>query len=280
MSLLTHLRLNTTVIALSIITTLFSTTVTAEIVFSAPPRESAETGMKLYGPLAEHLSKVIGEKVVYEHPKTWRNYQSKMQKGKYSIIFDGPHFAAWRVSKNMHSPAIKLHGDLNFVLVADVNNKSINKADDLIGKTVCALPSPNLGTLTLYSMFTNPVQQPVMKFVQTGGVKEVAKNFIDKKCDGAILRTGYFKKKLTDEQRKTMRVISEKGVTTNQGLTVSRKLGEQTLRRIVTSLSTDEGRKAMQPILSRFTKKNEYKLASATDYDGHNLLIDNMIFGW
>ena len=40
----------------------------AELILSAPPRESLKAGNELYGPLAEHLTQLLGEKVIYKHP--------------------------------------------------------------------------------------------------------------------------------------------------------------------------------------------------------------------
>lgn len=280
MQSVTSVKRVTSHIALFITGILLSTSVRAELILTAPPRETAEAGQKLYGPLAEHLSIVIGQQVSYVHPGDWRNYQREMQAGKYAIIFDGPHFAAWRVDKQMHYPAVKLPGKMKFVLVTRKDRGDITSAADLVGKKVCALPSPNLATLTLYSMYPNPMQQPRMVFTQTGGPKAVASNFINNACDGAILRKSLYEKKLSTEYRAMTHIIAERGVKTNQGITVSRELGEATLNNIISGLSSDAGRQAMKPILERFTKKNEYHVASFTDYEGQNLLIDNMIFGW
>ena len=41
------------------------------ILMTAPPRESAEAGQKLYGPIAAHLSKTLGTKVIYQYPENW-----------------------------------------------------------------------------------------------------------------------------------------------------------------------------------------------------------------
>ena len=40
----------------------------AELIFTAPPREDTEHGNQIYGPIADKLSAILGEKVVYEHP--------------------------------------------------------------------------------------------------------------------------------------------------------------------------------------------------------------------
>jgi len=255
-------------------------TAIADMILTAPPRESVEAGKKVYGPLAEYLAQVTGKKIVYEHPKNWRNYTRNMKAGKYSITFDGPHFAAWRINKGMDMPAMKLPGQLHFTLITAAGRNDISKVDDLIGKTVCAMPSPNLATLTAYSMYPNPMQQPQFTFIQSGGMKGIAKKFLAGGCDGAILRTGFMKKKLTDTQRSKMKVLGGKGVSTNQGITVNKSVGDAVYKKIVAALSSNEGKQAMTPIINRFKKKGKFYTSDGKDYEGQNLLVDNMIFGW
>ncbi|KPJ93231.1 MAG: hypothetical protein AMJ53_07800, partial [Gammaproteobacteria bacterium SG8_11] len=72
-----------------------SLTVKADLILSAPPRELPEAGLKLYGPLASHLSELLGEKVIYQHPNNWLEYQRDLRRGVYDIVFDGPHFVSW-----------------------------------------------------------------------------------------------------------------------------------------------------------------------------------------
>lgn len=126
--------------------TLIHNAALADIVLSAPPRESAEADAKLYEPLAESLTELLGEKMVYQYPGSWHNYQKQLQNDKYDIVFDGPHFAAWRMTSLQARPLVRLPGSLRFVLV--VPTKDIVKVNDLVGKPVCTLPSPNLGALT------------------------------------------------------------------------------------------------------------------------------------
>lgn len=42
--------------------------VKADIIFTSPPRESHAKGLEVYQPIADYLSKVIGQKVVYQYP--------------------------------------------------------------------------------------------------------------------------------------------------------------------------------------------------------------------
>ena len=64
---------------------------------TSPPRESAARGEELYGPLAQLLTVQLGQSVVYERARDWIEYSTRMKQDKYDIVFDGPHFAAWRM---------------------------------------------------------------------------------------------------------------------------------------------------------------------------------------
>ena len=55
----------------------------AEFTFSSPPRESANAGQELYGPLIRSLSQALGEKVVYVRPNNWAEYASNIRNDKY-----------------------------------------------------------------------------------------------------------------------------------------------------------------------------------------------------
>ena len=96
---------------------IFSPSCFADLILTAPPRETPEAGHAVYAPLARYLSVLLGEPVIYEHPINWKRYEKKMRNDEYDIIFDGPHFAAWRIESLLAKPLIKLPGSLRFVLV-------------------------------------------------------------------------------------------------------------------------------------------------------------------
>lgn len=146
------------------------------LILSAPPRETAEAGMKIYGPVASHLSKLLGVNVTYEHPGNWLRYQREMRNDKYDIVFDGPHFIAWREKHLGHETLVKLPGKLQFVLVTDKESKKIKRPNDLIGKNICGISPPNLSTLSVLDYYRNPVRQPVIRGIK-GGMGKVFKKF-------------------------------------------------------------------------------------------------------
>jgi len=252
----------------------------AELILTAPPRESAEDGRAVYEPLAKYLSRFLGERVVYQHPQNWHVYEQKMKKDEYDIIFDGPHFAAWRIDTAIAKPLIKLPGSLHFVLVVKDRNKALRHVEDLIGRKICTLPAPNLGALTLFSMFPHPARQPEYRLIK-GGFKEISKAFIAGECEGAILRSSYYYKKTDPLFRETTRVLKTSKPLTNQGITISRRIKPSMYNKLVFSLTHGDGKTALKPILARFNNiKNTFLPAKDEDYRDHNLLRDTTIYGW
>ena len=169
----------------------------ARLVFTAPPRESAAKAETLYGPVAESLTKLLGEEVVFERADNFITYSTNMRKDKYDIVFDGPHFAAWRVEHLKHEVIAKLPGKLDFHVVT--TNSDYKSLDDLVGRKVCALTSPNLGTVALLQQFQkNPLAGPKMAG-STGGFAGVAKDLLNGRCEIGVLRTAFYDKKLSDK---------------------------------------------------------------------------------
>jgi len=262
-----------------LMSSLLSPLASADYVFTAPPRETPEAGEKLYGPLVDHLSVLLNKKVVYEHPRTWPNYKKQMQKGRYDIVFDGPHFAAWRMQNQQAKAVVKLPGSLSFVLVAR-KDANIKAKDELVGRKVCTLPSPNLGAMTVYSMFPNQMSQPTFTFVK-GGMGKVANTMLAGGCIGAILRTSFFKNKLAADKRDKLMVLEKSRPYVNQGFTLNARIPAAHRKLIVTSLTAGAGKDAAMPILNRFSGKAKSLIAANDkEYTDLNLLKKNNMFGW
>lgn len=272
-------RLWPSLMGLVILWLALSGTAGAQYVMTAPPRETADAGREVYGPVADALSQVLGQAVVYRHPGDWPSYARNMRADQYDIVFDGPHFAAWRLQNLSARPLVKLPGELRFVLIAAANDE-VNHPEGLLGKRICTLPLPNLATLTAYSLYPNPVQQP--EFVQIrGGMREVTDALSAGRCRGAMLRKAFFTNQLSGAEQSAFKVLAESDGLTNQGITVSRRVTEQDRETMLAFLTGSDGPKAAQALLNRFSRKNpSFVSAGTADYEGHNLLRDNMVFGW
>jgi ABC-type phosphate/phosphonate transport system substrate-binding protein len=244
-----------------------------EYVFSAPPRGSAEKETRVYAPIAKYLSGVLGKQIIYKHPGNWLTYQNDMQKGKYDLVFDGPHFASWRIIKTNHVPLVKLPGKLAFNIVVSNKNKDIKNYRDLTGRTVCGLAPPNLATLTLYSLFPNPVRQPLVVAVKS--FPDAYKKTIKGQCVAAVMRDKMFNK--LNKKDKAGRVIfNSKGVA-NQAFTAGPRFSPKQKETLTKALLSKQAVEKMQAFHKRFNKKGKPILpANEKDFRGLALLLKDV----
>jgi ABC-type phosphate/phosphonate transport system substrate-binding protein len=247
---------------------------------TAPPREPQEIGIKQYESTAAFISKIIGKPVKYEHPGNWLTYQSNMRNNKYDIVFDGPHFASWRMAHISHDMLVKLPGKLQFYLLTDINNSQINSADDLIGKKICGISPPNLSTLSVLAYYQNPVRQPIIKGIK-GGMGKVHKTFKSGGCEALVLRTAFYYKKLQDADRKSLKIIYKSPAMPNQVISAGKRLTQEEKSRLRVALISNDGAQATKPTLQRFGgKAKAFIPATAKEYEGYNNLLEGVIFGW
>ena len=250
----------------------------AELVFSAPPRENAIKGKETYGPLVNYLSYVIGERVIYEHPDGWVEYSNNMRNGHYDIVFDAPHFGAWRMKHISHAPVARLPGSLGFVVVAKKGDKKIKKIKDLLSLKICALASPNLGTVTFYNLLDNPIYQPRMHEVK-GGFKGVYEAFKQGKCNAAVLRDSFYFK-MDPREKQNLTVITASKPIPNQTITISPRLHAKK-ELISRGLVSEEGKKAAANMIRRFGgKQKNLKPASVNEFENLDTVLTGVVWGW
>jgi len=255
------------------------TSVYADLVLSAPPRESAEEAKRTYEPLARFFSETLGEQVNYVQPRDWLQYTTEMRNGRYDIVFDGPHFAAWRIKHLSHVPLVKLPGMLDFVVLARWDDKRINKLSDLRAQPVCGLPSPNLGTMTVMAQFTNPVTQPDVKEAK-GSFDDVIKAFVAGSCRAAVVRdTAY--KKLADTDKKQFKVVFKSPSFPNQTVTVSDRINPKTRQKLVAALTAKKGLEPAEVLFNELSKNAKFFIpARVEEYKGMEALLEGVVWGW
>lgn len=253
--------------------------VCADLVMSAPPRENVEEARQTYEPIAKFLTDVIGEPVVYEQPRDWLSYATDMRAGKYDVVFDGPHFAAWRIKHLNHMALAKLPGTLDFVVLARWDDKRVNKLRDLIAMGVCGLPSPNLGTMTIMASFTNPVTQPDFNEIK-GGFDDVLAAFNDGRCRAAVVRDNVFKK-LADAERKKYKVVFKSPSYPNQTFTVGDRVRGKAREQIIAALTVKSDLAPAERIFKEFSKNAKYFVpANSGEYENMETLLEGVVWGW
>ncbi|MDH4134568.1 MAG: phosphate/phosphite/phosphonate ABC transporter substrate-binding protein, partial [Gammaproteobacteria bacterium] len=162
----------------------------ADLILSSPPRDTQAKEEEIYAPIVDLLTKASGQKVSFKYGENYVIYQSDMLKGKYDIVFDGPQFVGWRIAKLNHVPVAKFPGNLSFVLIARNDNVRIKEPKDLSGRMICAFPPPNLATISILSLYDNPVRQP--KIIEVQNFPEAYKQVLSGRCAAGILQAKLF----------------------------------------------------------------------------------------
>lgn len=240
----------------------------AEIIFSAPPRESAATGQQIYGPIASYLSDAIGRQVVYKHPGNWANYNRALRKDKYDIVFDGPHFVSWRMGYKRHRPLVTLPGQLSFVVVVRAKHTEFQKIKDLAGKKICGFNIPNLATLTMLNEFKAKDKPRLIRISSfANGYKKMRSG----KCDAVVMRDKMYYK-LDKDDGKT-RVVYLSSALPNQAFTAGRRLSKSTQRKIISALVSRRAKKAAAKFHKKYTRGQRLIKAVPTNFEDMDELL-------
>lgn len=252
----------------------------ATLFFSAPPREDDAKAKVLYEPLAKLFSEVTGETVVYIHPKGWLDYSTEMRAGNYDIVFDGPHFAAWRISHLNHLPVAKLPGTLDFVVISRKDNKRMRNRRNVARGTLCGLASPNLGTVSVLAEFQDSIIAPKVIEVK-GGFNKVYEAFKEGQCDVAVLRDNVWNKFVPKADKEELRVLYKVAPLPNQTITVGPRINQKLRDAITSALLSKDGTAAGDKILERFSKTSkQFVQCKRADYDDLEKLLEGVVFGW
>ena len=243
------------------------------LTFTAPPRDvGGGNEPAVYGPVADYLSSVTGKKIVYKHPGDWLSYQSDMRKGAYDLIFDGPHFVSWRMSQIGHEPIAKLPGKLVFVVIARKDDAAVDSTTYLAGRSVCGMPRPNLATLTMYSLFENPMRQP--RVVQTASFKDAYDSLLAGKCIAAVMGKGFYNR-FDKDGVKTKILYTSPGVP-NQAFSASNKFSAEDRRKMTEALTSPQARAKMAKFFEIFSKEKDLVAAKHDEFEGIAALLKDV----
>lgn len=242
-----------------------------DLIFTAPPRETPEKAKQIFQPIADYLSIALGQRVVYKYSDNWLTFQSDMQKDLYDIVFDGPHFVSYRMTRHQHTPLVKLPGKLIFSIIAKKDDSRINKVENINGRLLCAPAPPNLAALTAQAQFTNPARQPIM--VNTKGLPQAYEGLIANKCVAASLPDKLVQK--LDKDKNAVKVIFTSQGVPNQAITVSSRLNDAQRTKFTESIFSDAGKLATAKLLEAYNAK-EFVAATKTEYENHYLLLKDV----
>jgi len=260
---------------LSLIVSIFSLPAQADLVFTAPPRESLAKAEELYRPVADYLTKVTGQKVVFRNSNNWLTYQDGMRKDMYDIVFDGPAFIGWRIAKLHHSVLLKMPGNLVFAVAVKKEQNKINDISGLMGRTLCGFAPPNLATLAVLYEFDNPSRQPMV--LDSPSFKTTYQDTVKGRCVGGILQPKLLE--AMDSEAKALKVVYTSKPFPNQGITVSPRVTAEMRSKIIQAFASPEGKTVTQKLRDEF-KGQDFVPARDEEYIDHaKLLKDVWSFG-
>jgi ABC-type phosphate/phosphonate transport system substrate-binding protein len=240
------------------------------LVFSAPPRETAEVGKAIYQPVADYLSRVIGKKVVYKYPGTWGVYRTKMLEGSYDIIFDGPHFNSYRMEKLSHNILVKIPERHEFAVIVRKDHATFKNIQQMAGYTFCTHAPPNLGTLVLLSQFDNPARQPVI--VNTKGWDHIYQGVVSGKCTGGVIPVLNLKK--YDRTGET-RIVYKTQAMPNQAFSAGPRVSLEDQQIIARALVSPEAAGPTAKLRAAYKVGDSFAPASNEEYRGMAVYLRN-----
>ena len=241
------------------------------LVFTSPPRESAEKGTAIYGPIAEYLSKVTGRRVVYEHPATWGLYRTEMLNGNYDIIFDGGHFADYRARKLGYHIVAKMPSLQQFAIIVRKDD-SVSSVEQLAGQTFCSPPSPNQGALLALSQFKDPARQPITVPITSNFWPSVYDGVVAGRCRAGVLVVAILKKLDKDGATK---IVLQTPPQPNQAFSISGRVDAADRTKIAAALIAPEAAKATEKLRERFKVGDSFVAANNAEYVGLGDLLKN-----
>lgn len=241
------------------------------IVFTAPPRESAENGQQQYGPIAEYLSKVTGMKVVYEHPATWGLYRTEMLNGNYDIIFDGGHFADYRARKLGYHIVAKMPAPQQFAIIVRKDD-NVSSVDQLVGQTFCSPPPPNQGALHALSQFRDPARQPITVPITSKFWPSVYNGVVTGRCRGGILVMAILEKLNKDGAAK---IVHKTPTQPNQAFSIGPRVSPEVRAKIAAALISPDAAEATAKLRERFKVGESFVSANNAEYAGLGDLLKN-----
>lgn len=243
-----------------------------EYVLSAAPREDAAEAERIYGPVAEYLSKVLEKKVVYKYPGNWGVYQGLMQKNAYDIVFDGAHFNSWRIDRAQHNVLVKAAGDHVFVVLVKKDNEKLREIKQLAGRTLCAHAPPNLATLTALNEFENPSRQPII--INIDGWKEIYQGMLANKCVAAVIPVKALEKfeKVSGRQAK---IIFRGANVPDNGLSAGPRVSTQNQEKIARALLSPEGEKATAALREKYAGNKPFIASNNKEFSGLSSYLKN-----
>ena len=242
-------------------------------IFSAPPTDNRQISNQIYQPIAQLLSEITGESVVYDYPENWPIFIRNMQQAQYDFLLDAPHFVSWREEKIEHEPLVSLSENLVYV-VAVLARSKYQSLSGLRGEPVCSSSLPNLDTLTLLDQYAT-TSQPVIKNVRGFDSRHAA--LLAGRCNAMVMPEKAYSRLSSENQNPAMRVIFKSYTLPHYSLSASPKIPKLIKEDIQSALTSSEALVAFSEIDRKFglrSAEDRKKIVADPDlYRGFTYLL-------
>ncbi len=159
----------------------------AALKFAIPPFLPQAEIEKSFNPLIAKISALTSTPIEIE---TFPNYlafwQATRTGSPFDVALDAAPTTDFRVQRQHWHVIAKLSGTVTQSLVTGPDNAVLDPSE-LINKKIAVQPSPSVSALTLYQLFPNPVQQPILVTVESN--RDAADAVLSGKVDAAIIPT-------------------------------------------------------------------------------------------
>lgn len=216
----------------------------SDLIFTAPPRESREAAEAVYGPLVDYLSRVTGERFVYQHPESWVSYFEIVTQNKAHLYFSEAPSVGFHVKNHGHR--ILARGpDEQWLLVqrSDAGSK-------LAGRPACLLPPPDTGFLLFMSQSAFDKPTHAAHVVPVEFYEDAITGLINQQCQFSAVAKGFFD--LFPAPYRQELAATPLAVVPGQAFTTSRKVDNATVDAIQGALLSEQGQKAITSLRDRF----------------------------
>ena len=140
-----------------------------------------------YSKLADYLSKSTGAQIELLTSSTYLGYWDAVRKGTgHDLVLDSAPLIDYRVQRQNYTVLAKVTGVISQSLLTRADTPILDP-NELLGKPVATIASPNLSGLTLFQMFSNPMRQPNFKYADNP--RDAADMLVKGKVEAALIPT-------------------------------------------------------------------------------------------
>lgn len=223
--------------------------------------------------LIGYLSEVTGVSIRLRYTESWLSYGNETRNDSFDITFDDAAFVSWRMQKMGHE--ILAHvtpetGSGQHVVVVKKDHEYIKSHEDLIARTVCGRPAPNLATLVLLKVFPNPARQ--LTIAASLSYDDAYGKMLTGRCEVALMGESVF---ASHPDRDLGRVVFTSQALPPAAITASPRVTPEQKRKIIAALTAPEAAQRIGGFLKEYAAAKPLVRAEPSVYEPHFELLKN-----